>query len=550
MIQDRKFLILSLALFAIAASCSDGGSDTESSSAATSNVEIADNRPDADDSGGSLDDLMMGEDQAGELEIAFAEKFQQDCAVCHGENLEGAAQGTPLIGVDLVNGETRENLIESIAVGNPDKGMPAWAGVLSTQEIENLALFIIEKRAGFSYDTFNFDTPFEVPTGVMESEHHTFALETVASGLDSLPYSIAPLPDGSFLLTERRLGLSIVYPDGSRSEYVQNAPKVYTDTIPQVFNQVVGWGWMMDVALHPSYEENGWVYIAFGDRCEGCNELSRETNMPVTMVKLVRGRIKNEQWVDEEVIWETDLEFYGNLPDVSPGGRIAFDGKGHVFLTVGLKGSDNHTGVQDLSIPWGKVHRVYDDGRVPKDNPFYDQENAFGSIWSYGHRSPHGLEFNPWTEQLWETEMGPRGGDEINLIYPGRNYGWPLTSKGTNYEGTKVDYGKILGIDFDIEDIEQPIVDLTPSPAVSSFAFYDGDAFPDWHGDMIVGSLKARTLYRVRVEDGQLVSQEVLFENLARVRDVETGYDGNIYVLLEHSTGGKIIRIRPVSGAR
>ncbi len=201
--------------------------------------------------------------------------------------------------------------------------------------------------------------------------------------------------------------------------------------------------------------------------------------------------------------------------------------------------------MQDLSLPYGKVHRVNEDGSIPADNPFVKTAGAVPSIWSYGHRSPQGLEFNRRTGELWETEMGQRGGDEVNLLRPGRNYGWPLVSKGLRYEGLPVDYGKELGITFDMKDIEQPVLDLTPSPAISNLIIYDGKAFPKWRGDLIVGSLKATELYRMEVRKGRVVHAETLLEGLGRIRDVATAADGSVLLLMEHQSGGRILRLVP-----
>jgi len=173
---------------------------------------------------------------------------------------------------------------------------------------------------------------------------------------------------------------------------------------------------------------------------------------------------------------------------------------------------------------------------------------ALPSVWSYGHRSPQGLEFDPRTGRLWGTEMGPRGGDEFNLLRPGKNYGWPLTSKGVNYDGTPVAWGKELGITFDLAEIEQPVVDMTPAPAVSSFVLYRGSAFPGWQNDAIVGTLKATELYRFVIEGERVVHRETLLRSLARIRDVEVGPDGYVYLLLEHETGGRIVRLVPADG--
>ena len=214
--------------------------------------------------------------------------------------------------------------------------------------------------------------------------------------------------------------MSIISPKGEQSPYITGTPRTFADTYIISVEQEWGNGWMMETELHPDYEENGWVYLQFGDRCEDCNELAREFDKPVSMNKLVRGRIKDGAWVDEEVIWQSDVQYYGPITDLAGGGRIAFDGMGHVFISVGMKGFDNFTGLQDLRTPWGKIHRINDDGSIPLDNPFLEHEGAMHSIWTYGHRSPQGLEFRPATTELWGTEHGPRGGDEINLLLPGK----------------------------------------------------------------------------------------------------------------------------------
>jgi glucose/arabinose dehydrogenase len=238
------------------------------------------------------------------------------------------------------------------------------------------------------------------------------------------------------------------------------------------------------------------------------------------------------------------MEHYNAASDVAAGGRVAFDDAGHVYFTVGLKGGNQ--GIQDLSMPWGKIHRVNDDGSIPEDNPFADRDDVYRSIYTYGHRSPQGLEFDFENGELWGTEHGPRGGDEVNLLLPGRNYGWPLYSLGLDYDGTPVEYGRDLGITFELSDIEQPVVDLTPSPAVSSFIITTSEQFPEWEGDFLVGSLKARSLFRIEIENNQFVRRETLFEGIGRIRDIEQGFNGDIYLLLEHGSGGRIVRLVPV----
>jgi glucose/arabinose dehydrogenase/mono/diheme cytochrome c family protein len=469
--------------------------------------------------------------------------YLADCAVCHGDRLQGSPQAPPLNGV-LAHGDSIEALVTSIAKGFPNEGMPAWSGALTEIQIKSMALYLLEARQGLSYTNYNYDTPFDLPQGLITTELYDFRFETVATGLDAQPFSIAPLPDGRILLTEKKFGLSIISNDGEQSPLIEGTPKAYSNTRLVNPGQEWGQGWMFDVAPHPEYAENGWIYIHFGDRCEGCADMSRGAGHTVSMNKIVRGRIKEGKWVDEQVIYEADISFYRGVTNIARGGRLAFDGAGHIFFSVGL-GIDNHKGVQDLSMPYGKIHRINDDGSIPVDNPFVDVKGALQSIWTYGHRNPQGLEYRHSTGELWSTEHGPRGGDEINNLRPGRNFGWPLYSKGMNYNRTAVDYGKVLGIQFDLKDIEQPVVDLSPSPGVSSFIIYDGLDFPEWQDQFLVGSLKGRLLYRFVIEGDKLVHRETLFSDVARIRDIESGLNGELYVLFEHNAGSKIVRLIP-----
>ncbi|MGH9809967.1 MAG: PQQ-dependent sugar dehydrogenase, partial [Terriglobia bacterium] len=350
-------------------------------------------------------------------------------------------------------------------------------------KILRIATFIAEKRANYTFTDFKIAAAPPVPSGTIRSEAQAFRVETFATDLTPLPYSIAPLPDGGLLLSEKTGGLRIISPDGKQSAPIRGTPKTFNDgfQVPGIL-LVFGTGYLLDVALHPDYAHNGWIYLAYTERCSDCNAASRQSHRPVSMTALIRGRIKNGEWVDQQSIWHTDIENYTAMPDMTAAGRITFDGKGHVFMSIGIKDNSEFAGVQDLRLPYGKVLRVNDDGSIPADNPFVHVPGALASIWTYGHRSPQGLEFNRATKQLWETEMGQRGGDEVNLLVAGKNYGWPLDSKGLKYDGSLVDYGKQLGIEFAMKDIVQPVVDLTPAPAVSSFVFYDGKAFPRWRG--------------------------------------------------------------------
>ncbi|MEL6356493.1 MAG: PQQ-dependent sugar dehydrogenase, partial [Bacteroidota bacterium] len=452
----------------------------------------------------------------------FREVYVTHCKSCHGGDLRGASLGPALVGRELTYGESNAALISSIKNGYPLTGMPSFTHALSEVEIKRLAIMINEQRLGYSMRDYKFEIPLKISDESIKTEQHSFRLETIATNLDPWPYSIALLPDGRILLTEKTKGLRIIEIDGTVSDHIVGTPKAYNDGY--MWGTLQGAGWILDVAPHPKYEENGWIYLSFGDRCSNCNTISKSTGQDVSMCTLVRGRIKDGTWIDQETIWKADVESYTTTSSASIGGRISFDDRGHVFLSVGGMlwvpspppgNMETYVGIQDLGLPYGKIFRVYDDGGIPEDNPFYDTPNALKGIWTYGHRSPQGLEFDMATRQLWETEMGPRGGDEVNLLQAGKNYGWPLTSKGVNYDGSVVDYGQYSNIEYNIDSTLQPILDLTPSPAISSFIIYDGDAFPAWKGNMIVGSLKAATLYRFSMHEESINHQEVLYKDLA-----------------------------------
>lgn len=473
--------------------------------------------------------------------------YLDKCATCHGDSFEGAAQGPALAQPSPIEQGDLEDLIKTIKNGVPEKGMPAFAPTLNPIEIKRLAILISEVRlTGVrGSDYYNVQQSFSIPASPVETEKHTFTIESVATGIDPLPYSIAPLPDGRILVTEKMRGLRIVEQDGSLSDLIEGTPQAYDQAFqaPGVFLKY-GTGWMLDVAPHPDYEANGWVYMTYGDRCTQCNYVSKASGQAVSMLKLIRGRIKDGAWVDQETIWQADSLRYSPLPDMTLGGRIAFDeASGHLYFTLGMKGISNYHGIQELNQPGGKIHRINYDGSIPEDNPFLATPEALPSIWTYGHRSPQGLEFNPRTGQLWGTEMGPRGGDEVNLIQPGKNYGWPLVSNGLNYDGTPVAYGKLLNIEVDSMTLEYTKIDLTPSPAISSFVIHDGSMFPEWKDNLIVGTLKATELYRMVIEDDEIVHKETIVKDFARIRDVEHGPDGSIYLLLEQEEGGQIVRL-------
>jgi len=473
---------------------------------------------------------------------AMGDIYAANCAVCHGPSLEGSALGSALNGPTLVHGDSLDAVVASISKGFGEK-MPGWAAALPASDIRGLAIYLLEKREGDRGDKgTGVGEPPVIPTATQKTKLHDFQIRVVRGGF-SEPYSIAPLPDGRILITEKMRGLSIVAADGSSVILVTGTPKVYADSELRG-TAYAGMGWMHEVELHPDIASNGWIYLLYGDRCEDCNEASRKTGRPVVMLKLVRGRLSGNAWVDQQTIWEAPKETYQDGLENGAGARIAFDDAGHVFFVVGQ--FVDYAGIQDLDRPYGKIMRVRDDGRIPVDNPFVKVPGALPAVFSLGHRVPQGLAFDRATGRLWATEHGPRGGDECNLIRAGVNYGWPIISEGVDYDGRPIHYGEELGLKVDPKTLERPKLFWTPSPGASSLVFYRGAAFPKWQDQAIVATLAKNDLWRYVLDENGEVEHETLIAGLGRFRDVEVGAKGEIVVLLEHRAGSQILRLEPV----
>ncbi len=463
--------------------------------------------------------------------------YLEHCASCHGADLKGTPTGPGLMNM-LQGGELADEVTESINRIHADLVDEAD---FPEPMVKALALYIIERRQALP--SIVDSHIHHIPDGVVETRHHSFTAELVTE-VGKGPYSIEPLPDGRILLVEKVRGLSVIDTDGRQGELVGDTPQVWSEIV-QVRGSLAVLGAMLDVELHPDFEKNGWIYLSHSDRCQ----LDCGSPWPVTMVRVVRGRLEGNRWVDNEVIWSVHKDKYTIVPDGVAAGRLAFDHDGYLYVTVGGKSTYDNLHVMDM--PYGKIHRIGADGSIPQDNPFWqddatrDPTSSRNTVWSYGHRTTQGLTSDPRTGAIWSTEMGPRGGDEINLVQGGGNYGWPLYTNGLDYNADYVRIGEDLGLDFELSATIAPVVDFTPAPSLSNFTFYDGDKFPRWQQDLLVGSLRAQTLFRVRIDNGEVVEQERLLTRFGRIRDVETGADGLVYVLIEHNETGSLVRLRP-----
>jgi aldose sugar dehydrogenase len=451
--------------------------------------------------------------QAPPVPGSVAHVYDQTCASCHGPALAGG-RAQSLVDDTWTFGGDDKSIATSIRDGRADGAMPAFKATLSESQILALVTLIREGGAKARLGTAAPKGP--QPNAVVKSEKQTFKIELVAEGLDT-PWGMDFLPDGRIIVTERPGRVRLITPGKPLPEPITGLPKIW----------VMQDGGLMDVVLHPDYAKNGWVYLSYSEPGPAAG---------ASMTVIARGRVRDGKWVDQEILYKAPPELYW-VDNTHFGSRFLFDKKGHLFYTIGDRGHDKDA--QDLSLPNGKIHRVLDDGQVPKDNPFVGKPGALGSIWSYGNRNVQGMSWHPVTGDLWATEHGPRGGDELNRIERGHNYGWPVITYGINYDGTPV------ADRTEQEGMEQPVVQWTPSIATCAIAFYTGDKFPGWKNDLFLTALSFQELRRLVLEGNKVVHQEILIKNSGRVRDVATGPDGFLYVVLNDP--GRIVRLVPVA---
>ncbi|TAK50778.1 MAG: PQQ-dependent sugar dehydrogenase [Gammaproteobacteria bacterium] len=351
-----------------------------------------------------------------------------------------------------------------------------------------------------------------------QTERAWVRVVTIAQGLEH-PWGLAFLPDGRMLVTERPGRLRLVAADGSLSAPLAGVPEVVAR----------GQGGLLDVTLDPAFAENGRIYFAYAEPRGG------DTNATaVARARLSAGRL------DELTV------IFRQQPAVDSaahfGSRLVFAGDGRLFVTLGERSARGfRERAQDLDNHFGKVVRIEGDGTVPADNPFVDRPEALPEIWSYGHRNVQGAALHPLTGELWTTEHGPRGGDELNITRPGRNYGWPVITYGREYTGLPLGEGSAK------PGLEQPLHYWVPSIGSCGLAFYTADRIPGWQGSVFVGGLKDRLLVRLELDaSGQVLREERLFAELEeRIRDVRQGPDGLLYLLTD-SPQGRILRVEPL----
>ncbi len=428
------------------------------------------------------------------------------CSGCHGRKVDAFADR------EWKYGKTKQDLFKSIHEGYESTGMPGFKEGLKNEQIDALADYILKGIA--NVDRYKFKNTAG-QTNYFEAKDQNVRLDTIASDL-GVPWAMAFLPGDKMLVTERSNKLFLISKDAS--------PVLITGLPPA---KVEMQGGLFDIRLHPQFKKNKRLYISYAAyKVEGKDTLSTTAVMSA--------HFDGTKLTDQKIIFEA-------LPYAKTryhyGAKLEFDNSNHLYISVGDRGSSK-TAPQGLSSFPGKIHRVKDDGSIPRDNPFVDSVGAVHSTFSRGHRNPQGLALNPFTGELWANEHGPRGGDEINIVRKGNNYGWPVISYGINYDGTTFTEKTAQA------GMEQPAVYWIPSIAPSGMAFVNSSRYKNWKGSVLSGSLRFNYLNRSVIKDNKIVEEEILLKDVGRLRDVKMGPDGYIYIATE--TPGYIFRLVPV----
>lgn len=434
------------------------------------------------------------------------ENYANYCAGCHGEKMDAFTDRR------WKHGNKLPDLIKAIKMGYPDEGMPAFRKTFTDAEITQLSEYILKGIK--NVEAYDFDSA--PVSDVFKSDNLTVKLEPVATGIN-VPWSIAFLQGNALLVTNR---------DGELY-YVKDTKKVAVNGVPKVLAE--GQGGLMDVVLHPEFKKNSLLYISYSKPKTVDGKILATT--AVMRATLDGYNLKDQKIIFEALPYSSTRHHYGS--------RLVFDAGGYLFISVGERGNEKQNPQTIENNQLGKIHRINDDGTIPKDNPFKDKTAKPTTLYTYGNRNPQGMAINPTTGALWANEHGPRGGDEINIVKPGSNYGWPIASYGINYDGN------IITNKTTMQGVQEPELYWIPSIAPSGMAFVTGDVYKPWKGAALIGSLRFNYLNLCYLDGNKVVSQEKLLKNIGRVRDVRVSPDGYIYVAVEKPAAA-VYRLVPV----
>ena len=433
--------------------------------------------------------------------------YQTYCGGCHGEKMNAFADRK------WKHGNGREDLFKAIKLGYPDEGMPSFDAAFTDTETYQLADYIITGIKNVD----RYAASDKPTSNIFETETLTIRLDTVVQGLD-VPWGFAFLPNKEMLVTDRNGNFYYIKKDGSKT--------LITGT-PPVVN--AGQGGLMDVIVDPDYPKNKFIYLSYSK--------AKSDDSKLATTAIMKARFNNGRLTDQKDIfiaepYTSTRHHYGS--------RMQFARDGTLYFSVGDRGNHNKFPQSIKGSDQGKVHRIKPDGSIPADNPFVKTAGAEASIFSYGHRNPQGMTIQPETGKIWLHEHGPRGGDEINVVEAAKNYGWPDITYGINYDGKPINPDTKTAK----ENMEQPLHQWTPSIGPSGLAFVTGNKYRGWEGNLMSGSLRFQYLNRTVLTDNKVISEEILFKNIGRVRDVRMGPDGYLYIAVENP--GIIYRLTPL----
>lgn len=443
--------------------------------------------------------------------------YKTYCGGCHGSNLEGNS-APALFKTKWLHGSTRNAIFQTIKAGIPNTEMKGWGNVLKDNQISTLTDFITasQNRPAKTKDT--------IPAKLV-TEDYVLKVEKVVTSNITTPWAIEFVNANRALISEKSGKLRWLVNGSLDTVPIRGLPATHTASST---------GGFMDIALDPEYSHNEWVYLGFSYTKGNIHDKDAPG-----MTKIIRGKIKNHEWTDQQTLFEVPDSLMVARGD-RWGCRFLFDKAGYLYFTIGDMGKADDS--QDLTRATGKVYRIHPDGSVPKDNPFVKTPAALPAIFTYGNRNVEGIAQHPVTGAIWATEHGPRGGDELNILKKGENYGWPVITYGIDYSG------KIVSDKTARKGMQQPVVQWTPSIAVCPAEFCTSQLFAKWKNNLMVGALAFEELRRLVIVNEKVTKQEIIMKGFGRVRDIKTAPDGALYVLLNKPD--MVLRITPVKGSK
>jgi len=438
--------------------------------------------------------------------------YEANCAGCHGRALEGAS-ATALVKSEWSYGRSRFAIGNNIRNGIPSAGMPAWGDILTEDEQNSLVEYILQTQAAKPL-------PPKALPNTIQTEDYRLKVDVIVDPQLSAPWGIAFIDARRALITDRSGKLFWMIDGAIDPNPIVGFPPV---------DRATSTGGLFDVEIDPDYEKNGWVYLAFAH-----SERATDAKSP-GMTRVIRGHIEGHEWKRTQSLFRVPDSMH--LPGSRHwGGRMLFDKSGSLYFSIGDMSAPKDS--QDLSKPSGKLFRIRPDGTAAPGNPFGSADPIRGAIFSYGNRNIQGLAQHPATGAIWGSEHGPHGGDELNILRAGANYGWPIATYGVDYDGSTIsEFTEKAGV-------EKPVRHWTPAPGISSLDFCGGCLFPKWQNNLFIGSLSHETLFRFVVDGERITREEIILKGYGRIREVKFGPDGSLYLALNNP--GAIVRLTPM----